>query len=246
MSRRIQVICAWCGPATVIVACIGWLIAGVLPFPLGSSSTTSEVVSFYANDTRVLLGLVIAQIGVCLVFPLIALIGYRMLGTEGRHPILTLLQLVTGAATGVLLLIPMMLMAVTAFRPDRNPELTVTLNDITWLLFITPIAPFIIQNIAIGTAILRDPSRTLPRWVGYTNFWIAASFLPDPLAYFFHGGPFSWRGIFIFWLALTAYSVFLIVMGVVLRKVALREDREGQTVGAGGSGGQGSVDPLLL
>ncbi|WP_241473129.1 hypothetical protein [Mycolicibacterium neoaurum] len=228
LSRRIQVICAWCGPATVIVAFIGWLIAGVLPIPLGSSSTTEEVVSFYANDTRVLFGLVIAQLGVCLVFPLIALIGYRMLRMEGRHPILALIQLVTGAATGVLLLLPMLLMAVIAFRPDRNPEITVTLNDICWLLFITPIAPFIIQNIAIGTAILRDRNRTLPRWVGYTNFWIAASFLPDPLAFFFHGGPFSWRGIFIFWLALTSYSIFLIVMGVVLRAAALREDAAGE------------------
>ncbi len=137
--------------------------------------------SFYANDTRVLCGLVIAQLGICLVFPLIGLIGYRMLRIEGgRHPILTFIQLVTGAATGVLLLLPMLLMAVIAFRPDRNPELTVTLNDISWLLFITPIAPFIIQNIAIGTAILRDRRATLPRWVGYMNFWIAASFIPRP------------------------------------------------------------------
>ncbi|KUI34275.1 hypothetical protein AU194_18025 [Mycobacterium sp. GA-2829] len=217
-------ICAWCGPGTVVVTLTGWLIAGILPVPLGSSSTTEEVVGFYANDIRVLFGLVIAQLGICLVFPLIGLIGYRMLRIEGRHPLLTFIQLVTGAATGVLLFLPMLLMAVIAFRPDRHPELTVTLNDMAWLIFITPIAPFIIQNIVIGTAILRDKRATLPRWVGYTNFWVAALFLPDPLAFFFHGGPFSWRGVFVFWLALTAYSVFLIVMGVVLRAAALKAD----------------------
>ncbi|MDX1875089.1 hypothetical protein SBI67_23475 [Mycolicibacterium sp. 120266] len=224
MSRRLQLICAWCGPATVVVTLCGWLIAGILPIPLGASSSTEEVVNFYGHDTRVLAGLVIAQLGICLVFPLIALIGYQMLRIEGRRPLLTLLQLVTGAATGVLLLLPMLLMAVAAFRPDRNPELTVTLNDISWLVFITPIAPFIIQNISIGTAILRDPNQTLPRWVGYMNFWIAASFLPDQLAFFFHGGPFSWRGVFVFWLALTTYSVFLVGMGLVLRAAALRDD----------------------
>lgn len=223
MSRRMQIICAWCGPATVLVTLCGWLIAGILPIPLGSSSTTAQVVSFYGHDTRVISGLVIAQLGICLAFPLIALIGYRMLRIEGRHPLLTFVQLVTGAATGVFLLLPMLLMAVIAFRPDRNPELTVTLNDISWLLFITPIAPFIIQNIAIGVAILRDSRATLPRWVGYMNFWIAASFIPDPLAYFFHSGPFSWRGIFIFWLALTTYAVFLVGMGLVLRSAALRD-----------------------
>src|SRR5690349_18712615 len=124
MSRRLQLICAWCGPGTVVVTLIGWLIAGILPLPLGSSSTTEEVVSFYANDTRVLFGLVVAQLGICLVFPLIGLIGYHMLRIEGRHPLLTFIQLVTGAATGILLFLPMLLMAVIAFRPDRNPELT--------------------------------------------------------------------------------------------------------------------------
>ncbi|WP_059020760.1 hypothetical protein [Mycobacterium sp. M26] len=228
MSRGTQLVCAWCGPATVVVAFIGWLISGVLPFPLGSSSTTAEVVSFYSGGPRVIAGLVIAGLGVSLVFPLIALIGYRMLRMDRRNPLLALIQLVTGAGTGVFLLLPMLLMTVIAFRPDRNPEITVTLNDIAWLLFITPIAPFIIQNIAIGVAILRDDSGTVPRWVGYLNFWIAASFLPDPLAFFFHSGPFSWRGIFIFWLALTTYAIFLIAMGLVLRNAALKDDVHGR------------------
>ncbi len=160
MSETLKRLCAWSGPATVAVALVGWLIAGVLPLPLGSSSTTDEVVAFYGHDTRVLIGLVIAQLGVCLVFPLIALITLAMLRIEGRTPpLLTIIQAVTGAATGVLLLMPMLLMAVIAFRPDRTPpELTVTLNDIAWLLFLTPIAPFMIQNIAIGTAILGGTS----------------------------------------------------------------------------------------
>ena len=116
----------------------------------------------------------------------------------------------------------MLLMAIIAFRPDRNPEITVTLNDIAWLLFITPIAPFMIQNVAIGVAILNDSRQTLPRWMGYLNFWVAFLFIPDVLAFFFHSGPFAWRGIFVFWLALAAYSVFLIVMGVMLRRAILQ------------------------
>lgn len=230
MSRRIELVCAWCGPATVVVASAGWLIAGVLPFPLGSSSTVNEVVDFYSGGTRVIAGLVIAQLGVCLILPLIGLIGYYMYRIEGRHPLLTFIQLVTGAITGVILLVPMMLMAVAAFRPDRNPELTLTINDIAWLVFITPIAPFIIQNVAIGTAILRDQNRLLPRWVGFMNFWIAASFLPDPLAYFFYGGPFAWHGIFVFWLALATYVIFLIGMGLALRSVVLKSAPEDDLV----------------
>jgi hypothetical protein len=217
VSKRIQLLCAWSGPATVVVVSIGFLLAGVLPLPLGPNSSTQEVVDFYSHDTRVAAGLVIASLGVCLVFPLIALIGVFMFRMEGRTPILTFLQLVTGAATGVFLVMPLLLMAAIPFRPDRTAELTVTLNDIAWLLFITPIGPFIIQNIAIGTAILIDRRGVVPRWVGYLNYWIALSFVPDVLAFFFHSGPLSWRGILVFWLAFVAYAIFLVVMGLVLR-----------------------------
>jgi hypothetical protein len=218
MTKQIQLLCAWSGPATVLLASVGFFIAGVLPLPLGPSSTTAKVVNFYSHDTRVAVGLVIATLGLCLVFPLIALIGVHMVRMEGRTPILTFLQLITGAATGVFLVMPMLLMTMITFRPDRSPELTVTLNDISWLLFLTPIGPFIIQNVAIGAAILSDRNGILPRWVGYLNFWVAFLFVPDILAFFFHSGPFAWNGIFIFWLAFVAYAVFLIVMGLVLRQ----------------------------
>ena len=102
-------------------------------------------------------------------------------------------------------------------------------------MFITPIAPFIIQNVAIGVAILNDKRQTLPRWVAFVNFWVAFSFLPDPLAFFFHSGPFAWRGIFIFWLALTTYAIFLIVMGVMLSKVVKESELNDSAVAAGAS-----------
>ena len=232
MNTRILTLCAWGGPATLVIALIGFLVAGVLPFPLGANSSVEEVVAFYGHDTRVLLGLVISTLGICLVLPLIAVIGVFMVRMEGRTPVLTFLQLVSGAATSVCLLLPLLLMTTIAFRPDRNPEITVTLNDIAWLLFITPIAPFMIQNVAIGVAILNDKRQTLPRWVGYVNFWIAFSFIPDPLAFFFHGGPFAWRGIFVFWLALTTYSVFLLVMGLTLRK-AIKESTDSELAAVG-------------
>jgi hypothetical protein len=233
MHQRLMTMSAWCGPAAVVIPLTGWLIAGVLPVPLNSDSTTAEVVEFYSNDTRVLVGLVIAAIGVSLVFPLIGLIGVYMVRMEGRTPLLTFIQLVTGAATGVFLLMPMILMAVIAFRPDRNPEVTVTLNDIAWLLFLTPIAPFMIQNIAIGTAVINDSNGLLPRWLGYLNYWVAFLFVPDVLAYFFKSGPFSWGGIFVFWLALAAYAVFLIAMGVMLRGAIRREAASAATEASG-------------
>src|SRR6202522_1935468 len=89
MSTRILTLCAWCGPATVVIALTGGLIAGVLPIPLGPESSVDHVVNFYGHDTRVITGLVISTLGVCFVFPLIALIAVFMMRMEGRTPILT-------------------------------------------------------------------------------------------------------------------------------------------------------------
>ena len=62
MPTRILTLCAWCGPATVVIALTGWLIAGVLPIPLGPESSVEHVVNFYSHDTRVLTGLVVGLV----------------------------------------------------------------------------------------------------------------------------------------------------------------------------------------
>lgn len=223
-SARIQLFCALAGPATIVVALVGWLIAGLLPLPLGPHHTQAEVVAFYSDHrTRLIAGFVLAGIGVGGVFPLIAAIGVQMLRMEGRYPILTFLQLVTGAATGVMLLIPMLLMTIIGYRPDRLPELTLTLNDAAWMLFITPIMPFILQNVAIGVAVLNDKNGIFPRWAGYLNLVVGFTFVPDVLPYFFYSGPFAWNGIIIFWLALTSYAVWLVTMGVLVRRAILED-----------------------
>lgn len=218
---RILAICGWAGPATLVVAFLGWLIAGVLPFPLGPSSSTAEVVDFYTSGTRVPMGLALASIGVSLAIGLIAGISHLMRQVPGQE-LLAQIQTVAGTTTCVLLLVPMLIMATAGFRPDRDPELTVMLNDLSWLLFLTPIAPFIIQNLVVATSILTAEEPWLPRGLGYLNLWVGFTFSFDILAFAFHRGPFAWNGFLIFWLALTTYSVWLLAMGLGVRWHAMR------------------------
>jgi hypothetical protein len=236
MSVNLQKLCAWGGPAAIVISFAGWLIAGVLPLPLGPSDSAAEVVAFYAgHQTRFMVGIVIATIGVCFTLPLVATITIQMLRMEGRHPVLSFLQLGAGSITTLLNLVPQMMMGVIAFRPERSPELTQTLNDLAWMIFLTGIMPFIFQNVAIGVAVLRDRKHVFPRWVGYLNLWVAFAFVPDVLAYFFYSGPFAWNGVLVFWLALTAYCVFLAGMCVAVRRAAVdapRPERSGALAAA--------------
>jgi hypothetical protein len=225
-GRAAQLACTWGGPVTLVGALAGWLLAGVLPVPPAASYSTAQTVAWYAgNPTAVRAGLLLATIAVCGIGPLIAVISIQMLRIEGRRPLLSLLQLLSGAVTWVMLFLPMIIMNVAAFRPDRNPELTVTLTDLAWLLFITPIGPFIVQNLAIAAAVFTDRSArpVFPRWLGYANVWIAVLFCPAGLAYFFKSGPFAWQGLFAFWFGLFFYSVWIVLMFVTVRRAVRAE-----------------------
>ncbi|MGW5514393.1 hypothetical protein [Nocardia africana] len=216
-KERVLNACSITGLVTLVVTLLGWLIAGVLPLPLGPSYSTQRVVDFYSDGgTLRMAGLVIAQLGIAFTIPLVTVITIHLLRVEGRIPILAFVQMVAGTVAAMLLILPMMLFAVIAFRPSALEPSTVRfLNDLAWLLFLTPIVPFMIQNVSIGVCILTNPSTVFPRWVGYANFWIALSFVPDILAYFFFSGPLAWNGVLIFWLALTTYAIFLVMMSVM-------------------------------
>jgi hypothetical protein len=210
---------AWTGPLALVVTLVGWLLAGMLPLPLGPGESTDEIVAFFVDDaTRVRAGFVISSVGVVLMLPMLALISVHIYRMERGVPLLSFLQLITAAATMVINMFPQLIFAIAAFRTDRDPGDIVLLNDIAWLMLFTGIAPFMVQNAAIGIAILRDRAATFPRWVAWLNFFVAFSFIPDVLAYFFKTGPFAWNGIFVFWLALTTYSVFLVVMSFACRR----------------------------
>jgi len=236
MSTRIKLLCAWSGPALAAVASVGFLLAGLLPLPPGAYLQPARIAAYYTTSpTLTLAGFALASVAMGLIFPLVALIAVHMVRMEGRVPLLSFLQLATGTATGILLTVPMIMMGVCAFRPDRDPELIQLLNDLAWLLFITPIAPFCLQNVAIALAVLHDrnPEPVLPRWVAYVNLWVAFLFLPSVLPWFFHRGPFAWQGIFVFWLAFVAYATWLLVMGLVLRRAVLRDAEAAAAVPSG-------------
>jgi hypothetical protein len=228
MNRKMQLLCTWGAPVTVVFDLIGWLIAGIIPRPPAAGDTPEQIVAWYAhNPTAVRAGLLIALLGVCGVGPLMAVISTQMMRIEGLRPVLSLLQLAAGVVTWVMLFIPMLIMNVAAFRPDRSPEITMALTDLAWILFVTPIGPFIVQNLAIALAVFSDQNTppVFPRWVGYANIWVALLFCPAAAAYFFKTGPLAWQGIFAFWLGLVMYTIWAFIMFITLRR-AIRTDEE--------------------
>jgi hypothetical protein len=143
---------------------------------------------------------------------------------EGSSRFLSGTQLAAGVISASTFFLPAMFWATAAFRPARNPEITQALVDLGWLLFITPIAPFIVQYLTLAIAIFTDrrAQPAFPRWVGYLQIWISITFLPALASYYLKSGPLAWNGVFVWWIPFVAFTAWFAIMITLARKAVLR------------------------
>lgn len=214
MNTLDQKICAWGGPFCAATFGAGLFIAGFVPPPAPELSAEAIAELFRANAMAIRIGMILSLVGIVGYAALVCVIAAQMrrMDTVTRLP--ADMQLGAGAIGVLTVMFPIMLLAITAFRPERDPALTQLLNDMAWLLIIPAFPTFIAQfgAIAIGAFTDRRADPVFPRWAGYLNLWIALLFCPGAFAYIFRSGPFAWNGLLSFWVAAGAFFVWLVAM----------------------------------
>jgi hypothetical protein len=114
---------------------------------------------------------------------------------------------------------------VATFRPGRNPELVMLLNDMAWIIFIAPVGALVAMNLILAAAIHFDagPNPVFPRWVGFYSLATGLAMAPAVGAAIFKSGPLAWDGAVSFWLRNGSFALFVLVMFFVLRGVLHRQ-----------------------
>ena len=159
--------------------------------------------------------------------PMVGVVSVQMRRLEKTTPVMTYTQLVAGATGILFFIIPALLFLVTAFRPERSPELTYLMNDFSWIVTVIPYPSQFMVCVAVGVCILNHPDNNIfPRWLAFFNFWLAIGFIPASLLPWFRSGPFAWNGLFPFWLAGTLFFLWFLVMAIVLVKAINRQAQE--------------------
>lgn len=225
-QTRAQLIAAAGGLVAPVIALIGLFGSGVMP-PDPADLSAGQVAAAYAENGGIrIAGLVVGFMAIAMVGPLVTVIAGQLRRIEVAPYFGSTLQLVAGTVSWVMLTIPLLILLVAAFRPDRNPEITQALHDLGWILFLIPVAPFLVQNLAIAAVILSDSAERprYPRWVAYANVLIAASFFPDLVLGYFTTGPLAYQGVFCFWIPTVTYGLWLGIMGFTSWR-AVRQDR---------------------
>lgn len=231
MSFFDQKLCVWGGPFYVTCLGIGLLMAGFVP-PPSPTLSAEEVAAFYqANAGMIRLGMVIGLLGVAGYVSLVGAISVQMRRMQGVSRLPAYVQLGAGSIGVLTVMFPTMIFAITAFRPERDPQLTQLLNDVGWLIIIPAFPTFIAQFLAIALGCFQDRGAVpvFPRWAGYFNIWVAFLFLPGGASYFLRTGPFAWDGLLAFWVAAGAFFIWLLVMTWLMLAAIGNEERAVRT-----------------
>lgn len=226
MNRKSLLFGCFCAPLAFLCIGIGWAgFARFVPPPLPTADA-SQIAAIFANhQMRILFGCVLTAFGaggpLLVFFTTISAIMSRM---ERGLPVLTYAQMICGAFTGIVMMVSAFVWITAAFRPERNPEITQALNDFAWLFVLSPFSFGVLQNCAIGMAILddRSPQPLYDRWVAYFNFWTAFLYIPAGLIPFFKSGPFAWNGLLAFWLVLVVFGAWTAIMPMTTLKAIQR------------------------
>jgi hypothetical protein len=226
MNTGTQRLCVWSGVILLVCFGAGLLTAGFIP-PPSPGLPGDQVAEIYRSDqVRIQAGLLTLLVGTIFWVPWTVAITMQMRRMElGLGP-LSLINLAAGSLGMLVVMLPTLLWLVAAYRPEaRSPEAMQLLNDMGWLTFVGAANLVLIQNLAIGIAILRDQAvpRVLPRWAGYLNLWTVPLLVPGFCIYVFHSGPLAWDGIFAWWMPVVVFSAWFIVMIALMFKAVAAE-----------------------
>lgn len=227
MDEHAQILCAKCGPAMVCLYFIGMIIAGQFPV-LSPAMSAQELATYYQTNTDMIrFGMIIAFVATALYLPFTAAISAQMRRMEGSSPVLTYAQFAGGMGTIVALLLPMVLLIVAAYRPERPPEITQALHDTAWILVVIILNSYCVQYFAIARAVINDnnfnPEPIFPRWIIYVNYMTGLSFVIDVMLAFYKTGPFAWNGLVGLYMAATFWGIWFFSMSYVLIKAIRRQ-----------------------
>jgi hypothetical protein len=229
MNVRAQWISLWITPFFAAILLLAFFaFPGFFP-PMSPQMTADQVAVFYAQQTA-LIRFSMITFNLCAImlipFFMTIVLQIKRMALPSQLLAYSYLCCIAGAAT--FFAIADIFWLIAAFRPDRNPQLILLLNDMAWLIFTAPVGMVVVANLCLALAVFLDARSQpiFPRWVAYFSIATAAAMTPAACAVIFRTGPLAWDGAVSFWLRLGAVSVNIAVMFFVLRRAIKRQAAE--------------------
>ncbi|MGV0680155.1 hypothetical protein A5667_03260 [Mycolicibacterium fortuitum] len=221
---KAQWVSLWTGPAVGVVLLVAALaFPGFWP-PMSPTWSAQQVAGFYADHTAwIRFSQVTFNLCGILVLPFFMVIVVQMKRMKTQSHVFAYCYLTAVVSGATIFALSNVFFLVAAFRPERNPDLIMLLNDLAWIVLVAPVGMVVAQFAMLAVAVYFDngPEPVFPRWVGHYSLATAVAMIPAAGAAVFHTGPLAWDGVLAFWLRNGAFAVFVVVMFFVLRRAVL-------------------------
>jgi hypothetical protein len=216
----------WTAPVFGVVYLIAFLaFPGFVP-TMSTALTARQVAEFYSQHTgSIRFSMITYDLCGVMLLPFFMAIVVQMKRMWTQSHVFAYCYLTAAVSGATLFALSNVLFLVAAFRPERNPELVLLLNDMAWMFLVAPVGALVAQNLLLALAIYFDdgPEPVFDRWVGHFAALTALAMAPAVGAAVFTSGPLAWNGAVSFWLRNAALAVFVGVMFVVLRGAIHRQ-----------------------
>ncbi len=238
---KTQLISLWSVPIFGVVLLIAFLaFPGFFP-PMSPDMTAEQVAAFYRDNAgMVRFSMITFNICGIMLLPTFMVIVVQMKRMATQSHVFAYCYLTAAVSGATVFALSDIFYLVAAFRPDRNPELVMLLNDMAWIIFIAPVGALVAMNLLLAAAIYFDngPNPVFPRWVGHYSVATGLAMAPAVGAAIFRTGPLAWNGLVSFWLRNGVFALFVLVMFFVLRAALARQAvEEGVADGRSETGG---------
>ena len=229
-NQNFDLACAWSGFIYVICSFVFFFTSGNFP-PAKPSLTAEETVQHYRkHDVGYKVGSAFFVISGAFYGSFTAAMSNQMYRIPGVSHTAIAAQLSSGAWACITFSLPAIFFATTAYRLERDPQITQALNDLSWMMTFMPFAPFIVQNWAFAFAIFCDnrPKKLYPHSIGWVNA-ISPLFLSFGIGmHCAKTGPFAWNGALTFWLTAVVFGIQSIV-NIIFTIRAIRIELPGES-----------------
>jgi hypothetical protein len=223
---KTQLLSLWTAPVFGVILLLAFVaFPGFFP-PMSPEMTADQVAAFYRDHTAMIrLSMITFNLCGIMLLPMFMVIVVQMKRMATQSHVFAYCYLTAAVGGVTVFALADIFYLVAAFRPDRNPELVLLLNDMAWLIFIAPVGALVAMNLLLAAAIYFDngPNPVFGRWVGHYSVATAAAMAPAVGAAIFRTGPLAWDGAVSFWLRNGAFALYVVVMFFVLRGVLQRQ-----------------------
>jgi len=232
-----ELILLWTLPVVGAIWLASFLLFPGFVRPMSPALSADEVAAFYrdpANLPRIRYSMILFNWFAVGLIPILALIALQIRRMAHRTPIFSYAILACAAGGPTIFLMANLFWLLAAFRPTRDPQLTLMFNDLAWVTFSTQVGFLIAQSVILALAIYLDrQARPVFRaWVAHFNLVVAALLVPAAFAGAAMTGPIAWDGLLTFWVRNAAIALWIVVMAVVLAQTIARQRVEDEAVAA--------------